>query len=603
MRPTSGYYAIALNVRELLLFLPHAFLIVPSFLCCFFALCSALLSLCFWVLHILLPSRLERKGLRRDWVMKLRLRSLESEDTLQLDVPDLCSLPLLRQILADRLSHPPGSSFRLSLNRTDELQSSNPADSLQSLGLESGDLVFYSLDPGGFASPEDRGSSNPDFYAGAFDQVSQGREGMDSENWPDLGGRPEEAADSEMTTDLVPEDGREVDASGRADGRGNSSSASVDFDGDGLLAADGSVAGGNKSGEPYFLFKGALTQRVSEEELGRYGGKLIVIAVHAVMQESGFVALDPVTEMPADRLCGNPVSFRYSLPELVARSQSLNMPECVTLTYESLGNTVIPSSSSGKEVHEPWASYLHTALVCRASAHCGNFPTALSASASAAASASALRRIITVYGSLAKANSDLRTVLAGSPRVCCLDMRRCLWVEGDDNDMEAHEDVGFSTPYPVKKMFEFWQMVKDRLASPLLRDLTESTGLSLPSYFMCLPPELKLKIFESLSGVDLARVGCVCSELRYSTANNDLWKQKYMDVVSNSWKRKYMAASKRKTEYMDVSERKTEVTERRGTIYWKRKFKRLWKRKVKRRGDSSWDDGRTRRWIFRKFER
>ncbi|XP_030472548.2 putative F-box protein At1g23770 [Syzygium oleosum] len=337
---------------------------------------------------------------------------------------------------------------------------------------------------------------------------------MDSEDCPGLGGRPEDegAVDSEMTH-LVPEDGQQVEASGSsAKGRGNSSSGSA-----GVLTVDGPVVIRTKLSEPYFLFKRVLTERILKEELGKNGGKLIVMAVHAVMQESGFVALDPpATGMPAaDRLCRNPVSLRYSLPELVARSQGLNMPESVTLTFQSPGH------------------------------------------------------FITVYGSLANANLGLPSVLAGLPRVCCLDMRSFapavelmrMWAKGDDNnDMEADDNGGFWSSYPVKRMFEFWRIVKDYLALPLLLDLTESVGLSLPSYFTYVPTELKLKIFESLSGIDLARVGCVCSELRYLTSSNDLWKQKYMD------------------------EFKKKTTESQGMIDWKQRFARSWK---KRRGGYS----------------
>ncbi|MBA0870618.1 hypothetical protein Goshw_014894, partial [Gossypium schwendimanii] len=34
--------------------------------------------------------------------------------------------------------------------------------------------------------------------------------------------------------------------------------------------------------------------------------------------------------------------------------------------------------SQGKEVHNPWAFYLHMALLSQAFAHCGKFPTAAS---------------------------------------------------------------------------------------------------------------------------------------------------------------------------------------------------------------------------------
>ncbi|KAK8978772.1 hypothetical protein V6N11_029140 [Hibiscus sabdariffa] len=36
------------------------------------------------------------------------------------------------------------------------------------------------------------------------------------------------------------------------------------------------------------------------------------------------------------------------------------------------------ASSPGKEVHDPWAFYLHATLLRQAFAHCGKFPTAAS---------------------------------------------------------------------------------------------------------------------------------------------------------------------------------------------------------------------------------
>ncbi|KAF7847181.1 hypothetical protein BT93_L3252 [Corymbia citriodora subsp. variegata] len=315
---------------------------------------------------------------------------------------------------------------------------------------------------------------------------------MDPGDCPDSGGRPEEAADSEMTTDLVLEDGQKVGAWGSVEGRGNFSSGSVDFDGEGVVAVKESVAvRSGKFSEPYFL------QRVLKEELGGGGGggggghRLLVVAVHAVMQESGFVAVDPVTGTSAGR---------YHLPDQCPSTlwyrASLNVPECVLLKFQSLGHFII------------------------------------------------------VYGSLPKAKLGLRRL--------CLDGRRfapaidLMWAKGKDNDVE--EEGNFSASYPVKEVFEFWKSVKDDLALPLLMDLTERAGLPLPSCFPSLLTELKLKIFESLSGIDLARVGCVCSELRSLTSDNDLWKQKCVD----EFKKK---------------------TESGGMINWKQSFARLWEAK------------------------
>jgi hypothetical protein len=59
--------------------------------------------------------------------------------------------------------------------------------------------------------------------------------------------------------------------------------------------------------------------------------------------------------------------------------------------------------------------------------------------------------------------------------------------------------------------------------------LCEKTGLGPSPCFMRLPAELHRKILESLHGVDLAKVGCVCSKLRDLSSNNELWKQKCIE--------------------------------------------------------------------------
>ncbi|PSS02739.1 F-box protein [Actinidia chinensis var. chinensis] len=67
------------------------------------------------------------------------------------------------------------------------------------------------------------------------------------------------------------------------------------------------------------------------------------------------------------------------------------------------------------------------------------------------------------------------------------------------------------------------------------------------SLFMSLPTDLKLKILESLPGVDIVKLGGLCSELRYLCSDLDLWKRKFGEdfgkvVKSDSdinWKEKY----------------------------------------------------------------
>lgn len=102
--------------------------------------------------------------------MKLRLRSTSSKETLKIDVPSDCTLPQLKQIIAERIgivassSSASGSSaVTVSLNRRDELIGS-PDESLQSLGVASGDLLFYAADSSVFLPQSQTvgfGSSQP----------------------------------------------------------------------------------------------------------------------------------------------------------------------------------------------------------------------------------------------------------------------------------------------------------------------------------------------------------------------------------------------------------------------------------------------------------
>lgn len=66
----------------------------------------------------------------------------------------------------------------------------------------------------------------------------------------------------------------------------------------------------------------------------------------------------------------------------------------------------------------------------------------------------------------------------------------------------------------------------DEIVLPFLIELCPMAGL--PD----LLPELKRKIFESLSGVDIVKVPCVCKKLR-NLVNDDqeFWKHKFRSRV------------------------------------------------------------------------
>ncbi|KAJ6799099.1 F-box protein SKIP22-like [Iris pallida] len=89
-----------------------------------------------------------------------------------------------------------------------------------------------------------------------------------------------------------------------------------------------------------------------------------------------------------------------------------------------------------------------------------------------------------------------------------------------------------------KEVFNLWKVVKDGLCLPLLIDICEKNGLPFPPCFARLPTDLKFMILELLPGVDVARVGCASSELRYLSGNDELWKQKFVKEFGVAKERK-----------------------------------------------------------------
>ncbi|XP_022763538.1 F-box protein SKIP22-like [Durio zibethinus] len=234
--------------------------------------------------------------------------------------------------------------------------------------------------------------------------------------------------------------------------------------------------------EPYFL------RKVLGEELGDNGSihKLLAIAVHAVFLDSGFVGFDPVSRLQIDKFhlpdeWSCPVSICYSLPELLRDDDNSgsNLTDYVVLKFQTLGH------------------------FCQ------------------------------VYGSLI--GSGIYKLSLDEYRFApTLDL---VWANnfenGDKKDTTNATKDGSFNSYPENEVFEFWKIVKDGLALPLLIDISRRNDLFLPACLMRLPTELKLKILESLPGADVARMGCVCSEMRYLASNNDLWKQKFEEEFAD----------------------------------------------------------------------
>ncbi|KAK4371759.1 hypothetical protein RND71_007143 [Anisodus tanguticus] len=80
--------------------------------------------------------------------MKLRIRCFETKQTLKIDLPSSSStLQELKHHISQ--AFPSSYSIHLSLNSKDELQ--NSEDTLQSIGITSGDLIFFTSNPNVFS--------------------------------------------------------------------------------------------------------------------------------------------------------------------------------------------------------------------------------------------------------------------------------------------------------------------------------------------------------------------------------------------------------------------------------------------------------------------
>ncbi|KAK8624844.1 hypothetical protein V6N13_089730 [Hibiscus sabdariffa] len=246
--------------------------------------------------------------------------------------------------------------------------------------------------------------------------------------------------------------------------------------------------------EPNFLRKVLL------EELGDNGGgihKLLAVTVHAVLIESGFVRFDPVSGLQTDRF-RFPDEFHspFSLCYSLPALLRANLTDYVLLRFLSVG------------------------------------------------------RFIQIYGSLVKGSWIHRLSLDEHRFSPTLDL-----VRANSCKKDGQGSLNFSLENHV---MELWRIVKDGLALPLLTDLCSETHLPVPACFVRLPTELKFKILESLPGNDIARLECVCSEMRYLASGNDLWKRKVEQEFG------------------------VELFEAYGTI-WKRVFGSRWKERKKRR--------------------
>ncbi|WCJ18043.1 F-box family protein [Euphorbia peplus] len=388
--------------------------------------------------------------------MKLRFRSLQSKETQKLEVPDEFSIHELKQFLSNSLFSDStlASSLRLSLNRKDELSSPSSGDSLLSIGMTSGDLIYYDL----------QGNNN----------ISFNLQDRNIRN-PIMDAKPYENSEQETLKSQIDDEKLEIE----------------EFEDVGFVDLDG-----KRLSEPYFL------RRVLCEDMGSdfSDTKLVFLAIHAVFLESGFVGFDSLSGLRVDLFdimkeqvsMSFTTSVSYSLPELLLND---NDAESVVLKFQTLGHYV------------------------------------------------------NVYGSLGGTDQlGLHKLNVDKSRF--VPAIGTFWAMGDG--CERLNEKGSSIADAEKVIFEFWKFVKDGLALPLLIDLCEKTGLDLPPCLIRLPADLKFRILELLPGQDVAKVACVCNEMKYLASNNELWKEKYMSEFSSAsgavssrttnWKKRFASA-------------------------------------------------------------
>lgn len=432
--------------------------------------------------------------------MKLRLRSIDTNQTLKIEIPNSSSLLNLKQALSLQINSS-SDSIHLSLNRKEELLGESPQQTLQSLGVISGDLLFFSINSNFSSDPTRPVVQNLQDSVDSLVVKSDIVENMKGEsvnlnthelNCVNLGGN-EKAAD-ETLEKLGDENEGNLDL---GDTQMGESGELMDIDDDGV---DFDV--GKSLSVPGFL------RKVFVEELGDDGGthhKLLVIAVHAVLLESGFVCYDPVKNLvikgfnfpekwPSNAFV---MSMRYTLPEIVKDDcVKVDGVKTVVLKFQSIG------------------------------------------------------RFFKVYGSLSTGSGTHCVCVNEDQLVPFLNL---IWANCG-SVIETNENGGVLFTDPAREVFEFWRTVKDKLALPLLIDLCEKAGLELPPCFIRLPTDLKLQILACLPGVDIAKVGCTCSELRYLSSSDDLWKQKFVEQYGDAepseggalWKEKFAKASEKR---------------------------------------------------------
>ncbi|KAG6483658.1 putative F-box protein At1g23770 [Zingiber officinale] len=424
--------------------------------------------------------------------MKLRIRSMATKETLRIEAPNSCSINNLKTLVARALSTAASTSsilpesVRLSLNRKDELFASSDQDSLQAIGLTSGDLIYFSiasdsqtLAPSASCRPSPMGISNL-HPVSLMDNLGDDGDASVSLRSVNLALLSSPVHASKVNADsssigqvLVPDNSTAIATEPIV-----SQLEEIIQEDDKMEVDVEDMITGKSFSVPCFL------ERVMEAEKGETEGILgrLVITIQAVFLESGFVVNDGGSGYGSRLPEGwsskaSNFSIHYTLPELTEARDGRNAKAAI-LRFSVMGNYA------------------------------------------------------TVYGFLSGAHPDVYRVCFDLPKLAPI-------LSSSFDSLSGSEE---------EEIFELWKVVKDMLSLPLLIDLCHKNGLQSPACFMLLPTDLKIMIFEFLSGIDVSKVGCTCSELRFLSSNNDLWKKKFLEefgdvderlLIGRSWKDKY----------------------------------------------------------------
>ncbi|MQM00278.1 hypothetical protein Taro_033009 [Colocasia esculenta] len=240
--------------------------------------------------------------------MKLRIRHSETKETFRLDLPPSSSLADLQALVAARLGPAHDSAaVRLSLNRRDELAASSTAETLQSVGLASGDLLFYTLDPSGFSSstppaPLSQGAPPPPPGPAAEALIV----GSTVPAGGGSGDRPPDRGDETLATGGNPQEEM-------APMEGLEEEDLMSPPGEYVMEVDDGRA---SNSVPGFLKR--ILEAEKENESARSELGVLVIAIHAVLLESGFMAHNCEGNRMPDGWASkaSTVSISYTIPEV-----------------------------------------------------------------------------------------------------------------------------------------------------------------------------------------------------------------------------------------------------------------------------------------------